>query len=117
MGDNILESVKKLLGIESDYNYFDADILMHINAAFSTLTQLGIKEVYGALVDSDSEWGDYLEESSSVLSAIKTYVFLKVRVLFDPPSSSAVLDCINRSISEQEWRINAFVEGGDVYAK
>ena len=112
--DSILTSVKKLLGIAEEYKQFDPDIIMFINSAFSVLTQLGVGSEDGYSIISDEEtWDDYLsanEIEAGQLEMVKTYVYLKTRVAFDPPSSSFVLDAFNKQVSELEWRINVAVD-------
>lgn len=108
--DSILTSIKKLLGITEDYEHFDQDVIMHINSALSVLTQLGVGPEAGfSIEDSSAIWSDFVGNTSK-LEFIKTYVYLKVRLVFDPPTSSAVIDAINRQISELEWRINVTVD-------
>ena len=107
--DSILVSIKKLLGIVEEDEYFDPDIIMCINSAFSALTQLGVGPQEGfSIQDKSTVWSDFIDEPR--LENVKVYVFLKVRQTFDPPTSSAVLDAISRQISELEWRINATVD-------
>ena len=102
--ESILTSIKKLLGIQESYTNFDEDIIIHINTAFVTLNQLGVGPSYGFLIEDDGAvWTDYITECN--LTMIKTYIYLKVRLVFDPPSSSALLESINRTIAELEWRI------------
>ena len=106
--ESILTSIKKLLGIMSDYTSFDDDIIIHINTAFAMLNQLGVGPEGGfMIVNADSRWEDYTTEKN--LNMVKTYIYLKVRLLFDPPTSSALIESINRTLSEIEWRI--FLEG------
>ncbi len=108
--DSILTSVKKLLGIGEDYTQFDMDVVMHINSALSVLTQLGVGPSDGFLItDSTAVWTDFLEESKK-LEMVKTYVYMKTRVVFDPPSSSAALEAMQRQIDEFEWRIRVEAE-------
>ena len=108
--DSILTSIKKLLGIEEEYTQFDSDIIMHINTVFLNLTQLGVGPAEGFLIEDDSAtWGDFVGDSNQ-LQAVKTYVYLKVKLLFDPPLSSSVTESINRIISELEWRLNVAVD-------
>lgn len=108
--DSILTSIKKLLGITEDYEHFDQDVIMHINSALSVLTQLGVGPEAGFFIeDSSAIWSDFVGNTSK-LELIKTYIYLKVRLVFDPPTSSAVIDAINRQISELEWRINVTVD-------
>lgn len=105
---SILTSIKKLLGIQEDYTHFDADIIMHINTAFLTLSQIGVGPSKGFMIeDKDDFWDDFITED---LEAVKTYVYLKVRLLFDPPNSSSVMESMNRQISELEWRLNVAAE-------
>ena len=111
MNDSIFLSIKKVLGLDESNTDFDPDILMHINSVFSILQQLGIGPVNGFFVEGDSEtWGDYLGDDHLHLSMVKSYVMAKVRILFDPPVSSAVLDSLNRICSEFEWRANVAAE-------
>ena len=104
--DSILISIKKLLGIDEEYTDFDPDIIMHINSVFMILNQLGVGPEKGfSIKDVYSTWYDFIPSGSN-LEAVKSYMHLKVKLLFDPPSSSAVSDAINRSIAELEWRLN-----------
>lgn len=108
--ESILTSIKKLLGIDEEYTQFDSDIIMHINTVFLNLMQLGVGPTEGFLIEDDSAtWGDYIGDSNQ-LQAVKTYVYLKVKLLFDPPLSSSVIESINRIISELEWRLNVAVD-------
>ena len=103
--ESILTSIKKLLGIQEDYEHFDADIIMHINSVFMILTQLGVGPDEGfSIVDKFSTWEEFVSDMTKI-EAVKSYVHLKVRLLFDPPASSAVMESINRMISEFEWRL------------
>ena len=104
----ILQDIKKLVGIVPDYEAFDDQLLICINAAFATLHQLGVGSEEGFLVDKDTEWDSYY--STTRLNFIKSYVSMKVRVMFDPPSSSFALDALNKQIAEYEWRICSEVE-------
>lgn len=104
--ESILTSIKKLLGISEEYTHFDQDIIMHINSVFMILTQLGVGPSDGFFIeDKTLYWEDYISEPAE-LQAVKTYMYMKVRLLFDPPASSAVMEALNRSISEFEWRLN-----------
>lgn len=108
--DSILTSIKKLLGIAKEYKHFDDDLIMHINSVLMVLTQLGVGPSSGFLIEDDSaEWGEFLEDMSQ-LHAVKSYIHLKVKLLFDPPLSSAVMESMNRMISEFEWRLNVAAE-------
>ena len=104
--DSILTSVKKLLGIEEDYTHFDADIIMHINTVFMILNQLGVGPEEGfSITDKTSVWDDYITDLQN-FEAVKSYMFLKVKMLFDPPTGSAVTESYNRIISELENRLS-----------
>lgn len=104
--DSILTSIKKMLGIAEEYEHFDPDIIMHINTVFMVLNQLGVGPEEGFTIeDSSSVWTDFVPDTTKV-EAIKTYIYLRVRLLFDPPNNNGTFDAINRSISELEWRLN-----------
>lgn len=106
--DSILVSVKKLLGIDAEYTIFDPDIIIHINTAFAVLNQLGVGPEEGFMIESDSEvWDDYIVDYNFMMA--KTFVFLKVKIAFDPPSSTALLESMNRQLDELTWRLE--VEG------
>lgn len=104
MQESILTSIKKLLGITSDYEHFDADIIMHINSVFMILMQLGIGPADGFSISDDSAvWSDFLSDATW-LEMVKSYVYLKVKLIFDPPQSGTVIGSIEKIISEFEWR-------------
>lgn len=108
--DSILTSIKKLLGISEDYTQFDVDIIMHINSVFLNLTQLGVGPEEGFSIEDDTaDWEDFIEDNTQ-LQAVKSYMYLKVKLLFDPPLSSAVIESTNRMIAELEWRLNVAVD-------
>lgn len=110
MEASILISTKKILGLDSSYTAFDLDVITHIKATFSSLKQLGIDLPDNFVLDSDAEkWSD-LELPNEQLDMIKTYVYLKVRMLFDPPATSFHLGASKEQIQELEWRINIFRE-------
>lgn len=103
---SILNSIKKLLGIAPEYTQFDSDIIMHINSVFMILHQLGIGPKEGFRIEnSNSEWSDYITDEDN-LDAIKTYMHLKVKIAFDPPLNSTVMEAHRQMISELEWRLN-----------
>lgn len=114
--DSILTSIKKLLGMTEDYKHFDADIIMDINTVFMSLKQLGIGPVEGFVIEDDSAtWDEYIniEEDPSkiaLLSAVKSYIHLKVKLAFDPPLNASVTESIKQQISELEWRLNVEAE-------
>lgn len=104
--ESILTSIKKMLGIAEEYGQFDADIIMHINSVFMTLTQLGVGPSDGFYIeDSLALWEDYISDPTK-LQAVKTYMYLKVRLVFDPASvGSSTLASYERQIQELEWRL------------
>lgn len=108
--DSILTSIKKLLGLTEECTEFDADIITHINSVFLTLQQIGVGPEEGfAISDSSQTWKDFIPEGL-ILNTIKSYMSLKVRLLFDPPASSVVVESMNRMIDQFEWRINVAAE-------
>ena len=108
--DSILTSVKKIIGISEEDESFDTDLIMHINSVLMILNQLGVGPEDGfSITDKSAVWTDLIGDNKFI-EAVKTFVGLKVRLIFDPPTSSAVLDSINKTISELEWRINVMVE-------
>jgi hypothetical protein len=110
MEQSILTSTKKILGLDESYTAFDWDVITHINAAFSILNQLGVGPLEGFFIeDTSMEWGDYPVPNNQ-LNLIKTYVYLKVRILFDPPQTSFLLSAATDQIKEYEWRLNVFRE-------
>lgn len=105
--DSILTSIKKLLGITEDYTQFDPDIVIHINSAFTSLLQLGVGPEEGFVISgSEAEWGDFLGTRTDV-EAVKTYVYLKTRLFFDPPQTGYLIEAYNKQITELEWRLAA----------
>lgn len=111
--ESILTSIKKLLGITEEYTHFDPDIIIHINSAFMVLGQLGVGPTNGYTIsDASAVWSDFIGDETNI-EAVKTYVYLKVRMMFDPPQSSAVMDAIKTQISELEWRLNVAVDPGE----
>lgn len=112
MEDSILLSVKKYLGIADDDNGFDMDILMSINTVFGILTQLGVGPKKGyAISDDSATWTDYLQ-NNALLEMVKTYMYLKVKMIFDAPTSGSVNSAHEQQIAELEWRINVMVDPG-----
>ena len=108
--ESILTSIKKLLGITEDYTHFDDDLIMHINSVFMILNQLGVGPEEGFIIEDDSTtWDEYISDPTK-LQAVKSYIHLKVRLIFDPPSSSTIMECYKQMISELEWRLNIAVE-------
>lgn len=107
---SILSDVKKTLGIEADYTAFDVDILMHINTVFSTLNQLGIGPEAGFMIeDATPTWDDLLDDDLR-LNSVKSYIYLRVRLLFDPPATSYLIEAMRKQVEEFEWRLNVYRE-------
>lgn len=109
--ESILTSIKQLLNIEAKETSFDNEIIMHINSVFMTLTQLGVGPSTGFHIDDDStEWTEFIPDLND-LQAVKTYMYLKVKLVFDPSSVGAsTLASYERQILELEWRLNASAE-------
>lgn len=111
--ESILTSIKKLLGITEDCDHFDADIIMHINTVFTILAQLGVGPSEGFRIeDETATWDDYISTDIMLYDSIKSYIYLQVKLLFDPPQSNTVIESINRKISELEWRLNVMADPG-----
>ena len=109
MDTSILNSIKKMLGIEPDCSDFDMDIIIHINTVFSILTQIGVGPDNGFVIsDATTNWSDYIGDTQ-MLELVKSYMYLKVKEIFDP-SSGGVGDAVTRAISELEWRISVMVD-------
>lgn len=104
--ESILNSTKKALGLEPDYTAFDPEITMHINSIFSVLNQLGIGPAQGFMIEDDVPvWSDFLG-SVMPFNSVKTYMYLRVRLLFDPPNTSYLIEAMETQKSELEWRIS-----------
>lgn len=111
--ESILSSIKKLIGIDESYTHFDSDLIMHINSVLMVLTQLGVGPATGFTISGYSEtWSEFLGANESQLAAVRSYVHLKVKLLFDPPQNSAALESTNNLIREFEWRLNVAVDPG-----
>ncbi len=103
--ESILTSIKKMLGILEEYTHFDSDLIIHINSVLAILTQIGVGPSEGfSIEDKVSTWTDFIPADSR-LEFVKSYTYMKVKLLFDPPLSSAVIESTNRMTSELEWRI------------
>lgn len=115
MSDSILTSIKKLLGITEEYTHFDADVLMHINMAFMVLYQLGVgPSTPFSIEDASATWSDFLGDSTD-LAGVKTYIYQKVKLVFDPPQSSAAITALKENIAELEWRLNVTVDPKETF--
>ena len=104
--ESILTTIKKLLGITEDYTHFDGDLIVHINSVFSILWQLGVGPAKGfAITGVGEKWSDYLPDDSYLIEMVKSYMYLKVRLIFDPPTNGTVTESYNKLASELESRI------------
>ena len=107
---SILTSVKKLLGIDESYTVFDDDIVMHINSTFGTLHQLGVGPGVPYFIEDKTEkWEEFLT-TALTLNSVKSYIFVKVKLLFDPPATSFAIEALERQVSEFEWRLQVAAE-------
>ena len=106
--ETILESIKKLIGPSASYEIFEPDLIIHINTIFFTLCQLGVTEEPFVISDGTETWDEFHADTD--LEAVKTYVYLKCRMYFDPPTNSALISAINEQIKELEWRLNVAVD-------
>lgn len=110
MEDSIFKTIKGLLGPDADYNEFDQDIIVFINSAIATLTQLGIGPDSGFRITGENEtWQDFLGDVTD-LDSVKSYIYMKVRIAFDPPTSSFVMSAYEEACKEYEWRLNVAVD-------
>ena len=109
--ESILTSIKKLLGITKEYTQFDDEIIMHINSVLMTLTQCGVGPSTGFAIEDDTDlWTDFIEDTTQ-LQAVKSYMYMKVRLMFDVSSlGSATIAAFERQIQEFEWRLNVAAE-------
>lgn len=106
MNESILITIKKLLGIGFDQTAFDTDIIVFINSAFMALQQIGVgSNVPFSITGNTETWSDFVS-NINLFESIKTYIYLKTRIVFDPPSSSVVMDALNKTIDEVEWRLH-----------
>ena len=104
--NNVLETIKKVLGIATEDSSFDNDIILYINSAIGILHQLGVSEdLTDIIIDQDTIWTELFGERDD-LEIVKTYIGFRVKSMFDPPTNSAAIEALNRTISEFEWRIN-----------
>ena len=111
--DSILTSIKKLLGIDEYYTHFDVDIIMHINSVFMTLRQLGVGPPEGFRITGAYETWDEFIDDDPYLDAVKTYVYQKVRLIFDPPTNSAHIAALENLTKEFEFRLNVEAESNN----
>jgi hypothetical protein len=109
--DSILTSIKKLLGITEEYTHFDADIIAHINSVFADLAQMGVGPSKGFIIwDSSAIWDDFISDNL-LLQSVKSYMYLRVKILFDAASmGSSTMASYERQIAQWEWRLNVAAE-------
>lgn len=106
MSESILQNIKKLLGIAANYTAFDDDLIMHINSVFMILRQIGVGPEEGyKITGSLNVWSEF-SNNDLFIESVKTYVYLKVRLYFDPPQNSSLMQAIQSQINELEWRLN-----------
>lgn len=114
MNDSILLTIRKLIGPGGDHEFFDEDYIIHINSVFAILRQLGVGPKSGYSITGSSEtWSDFLGDHANLLEPVKSYTYLKVKKLFDPPSSGTIASAMDSMISELEWRLNVTVDPGE----
>lgn len=113
--ESILTSIKKLLGIAEEYEHFDTDVIIHINTTLMTLAQIGVGPLEGFRIeDKTATWDDFIPNASRLkLEGVKTYIYQKVKLVFDPPQSSTAVEALKQSIAELEWRLNVAVDPGE----
>lgn len=110
LDESILDSIKKLLNLSKDDTAFDTDVIININSVFTTLRQLGVGPEKGfRILGNEEKWNDFISDEL-MLDSVKTYVYLKVKIVFDPPLNSSLMDSFERQIKELEWRLNIEVE-------
>ena len=105
LDDSILATIKKMLGLSADYPPFDTDIIVHINTYLAVLNQLGVGVDRFSIVDGNATWGDFLSGQDINLNEVKTYLYLRVRLVFDPPTSSILAQAIDNNVNELTWRL------------
>lgn len=111
--DSILTTIKDMLGIANEYDHFDNTIIRHINSAFMTLHQLGVgPEKCFKITGADETWHEFLGESDD-LETVISYIYEKVKLRFDPPTSAFVVDAMERQSAEDAWRLNVQAEMQD----
>lgn len=111
--DGILDTIKKMLGLDYEYTVFDVDIINQINSAFLTLNDLGVgPDEPIVIVDKLQTWSDtFLGDLSEFIPGVKTYIYIKTRLGFDPPTTSFAIAALEKQAAESEWRLNVRAEG------
>lgn len=108
--ESILTSIKKLFGSEGTYNAFDNDLIIHINTYLRVLNQLGVGVQNFKISDDTATWNDFLGDNEDLMDPVKTYIYLRVKMVFDPPSSSIVANAFKEQIDELTWRLRVSAE-------
>lgn len=109
---SILNDTKKMLGIPAEHTQFDSDLIMHINTVFNILQQLGVGPDEGfSISDGAAVWSDFVTDTN--LNIVKSYMYAKVRMIFDPPTSGPLIGALEKVIAEMEWRLNVQVDPGE----
>lgn len=108
--NSILTSVKQQLGIVEEYEAFDNELIIHINSVLRILNQLGVGKTKFEITGKDQTWTDFLGDLEPELSDVKTYVYLKVRSIWDPPTIGSHVTALDNTIKELEWRINVQID-------
>ncbi len=113
MEESILQTIKRMIGPSILSNEFDTDLVVHINSVLFDLNELGVGPEEGFVITGETEtWGDFLGAETTKLEAIKTFIFMKVKMIFDPPTVGGVINAYEKLIKEYEWRINVMVDPG-----
>ena len=114
LNDSILLCIRKMIGPGGDHDFFDTDYVIHINSVIAILRQMGIGPKRGySITGSSDTWADYLGDNAELLDPVKTYIYLKVKKIFDPPASGTMASAMDNLISELEWRLNVTVDPGE----
>jgi hypothetical protein len=109
--ESILDSVKKTLGFDADYTAFDVDITLFINSAFSTLREIGVGPTEGFLIEDNTKlWSDFTGDNALLLASVKPFIYLTVRLAFDPPATSFVITALEKQLEELKFRLNIIGE-------
>lgn len=114
VNESILDTIKKLLGADPGYHPFDADLVLHINSYIGAINQFGVGVPNFAIEGADETWSDFLGDNEALYNIAKSYLYAKVKLIFDPPTSSALMQALTESANELEWRL---IEKADIQNK
>ena len=103
--NSILDSTKRALGIPSEYDVFDETVILHINSIFATLQQMGVGPDEGFMIVDDAQEWDSFTDTKKIINNVKSYMFLRVKLLFDPPTTGFTTESMTRQVTEMEWRL------------